>query len=56
METTAALRRLSDTELKVADPAADIRDRRVVDRDGEDIGEVNNLLIDGVLPVSVRDI
>jgi len=31
IETTAALRRLSDTELKVADPAEDIRDHKVVD-------------------------
>jgi len=46
VETTAALRRLSDTELKVADPAEDIRDRKVVGRDGEDIGEVAGLLID----------
>jgi len=44
--TTAALRRLSDTELKIADPAEDIRDRQVVDRDGEELGEVNDLLID----------
>ncbi len=27
IETTAALRRLSDTDFTVADPAADIRDR-----------------------------
>lgn len=46
IETTAALRRLSDTKLKVADPAADIRDRQVIDRDGEEIGEVEDLLID----------
>jgi len=46
IETTAALRRLSDTDFTVADPAADIRDRKVVDRDGEDIGKVKDLLID----------
>jgi sporulation protein YlmC with PRC-barrel domain len=45
-ETTAALVRLSDTELTVADPAADIRGRNVVDRDGEDLGTVHDLLID----------
>jgi sporulation protein YlmC with PRC-barrel domain len=45
-ETTAALVRLSDTELTVADPAADIRGRNVVDRDGEDLGTVYDLLID----------
>jgi sporulation protein YlmC with PRC-barrel domain len=46
IETTATLVRLSDTELTVADPAADIRDRQVVDRDGEEVGEVDDLLID----------
>ena len=46
LETTATLVRLSDTELTVADPAADIRDRLVVDRYGEEIGEVDDLLID----------
>jgi len=45
-EKTAALVRLSDTELTVADPAEDIRDRQVIDRDGEEIGEVDDLLID----------
>lgn len=46
MTKTAALMRLSDTALTVADPAEDIRDRRVVDRDGEELGEVADLLID----------
>jgi len=45
-EKTATLRRLSDTELTVADPAEDIRDREVIDRDGEELGEVNDLLMD----------
>jgi sporulation protein YlmC with PRC-barrel domain len=45
-EKTAMLVRLSDTELTVADPAADMRNRKVVDRDGEEIGEVDDLLID----------
>jgi sporulation protein YlmC with PRC-barrel domain len=45
-ENIAALMRLSDTELTVADSAEDIRDRRVVDRDGEELGEVDDLLID----------
>jgi sporulation protein YlmC with PRC-barrel domain len=45
-EKTATLVRLSDTELTVADPAADMRNRKVVDRDGEEIGEVDDLLID----------
>jgi sporulation protein YlmC with PRC-barrel domain len=38
--------RLSDTELTIVNPAEDIRDRTVVDWDGEDIGEVEDLLID----------
>jgi sporulation protein YlmC with PRC-barrel domain len=45
-EKTATLLRLSNTELTVANPAEDIRDRKVVDRDGEEIGEVDDLLID----------
>ncbi|HEV3478672.1 MAG TPA: PRC-barrel domain-containing protein [Gaiellaceae bacterium] len=43
---TAALVRLDDTDLTVADPAEDVRGRPVRDRDGEEIGEVKSLLID----------
>ena len=43
---TATLVRLSDTDFTVADAAEDIRDRKVVDRDGEELGEVDDLLID----------
>ena len=46
MKKTAALRRLSDTELTVADAAEDIRNRKVMDRDGEELGEVDDILID----------
>jgi len=46
IEKTAKLVRLSDTELTVANPAEDIRDRTVVDRNGEDICEVEDLMID----------
>jgi sporulation protein YlmC with PRC-barrel domain len=46
IEKTAKLVRLSDTELTIANPAEDIRGRTVIDRDGEDIGEVEDLLID----------
>ena len=46
IEKTAKLIRLSDTELTIANPAEDIRGRAAVDRDGEDIGEVEDLLID----------
>lgn len=45
-EYRGKLLRLSDTDLTVANPAEDIRGRRVVDKDGEDIGEVDDLLID----------
>lgn len=38
--------RLSNTNLKLADPAQDIRGIRVVDKDGKDIGEVDDLIID----------
>ena len=46
MDKTATLMRLSDTELTVADPAEDIRGRTVVDRNGEEIGDVDDLLLD----------
>ena len=46
IEKTAKLVRLSDTELTIANPAEDIRGRAVVDRDGEELGEVEGLLID----------
>src|SRR5215211_3643106 len=46
IEKTAKLIRLSDTELTIANPAEDIRGRMVVDRDGEDLGEVEDLMID----------
>jgi sporulation protein YlmC with PRC-barrel domain len=38
--------RLSDTALTVADPSADVRSRQAVDRNGEEIGTVEDLLID----------
>lgn len=46
IEKTAKLIRLSDTELTIANPAEDIRDHTVIDRDGEELGEVEDLLID----------
>jgi sporulation protein YlmC with PRC-barrel domain len=42
----AALLRLSDTDLKVADSTEDIRGRKVVDKDGKEIGDVDDLMID----------
>jgi sporulation protein YlmC with PRC-barrel domain len=46
IDKTATLMRLSDTDLTVADPAEDVRSRTVFDRDGEEIGDINDLLID----------
>jgi sporulation protein YlmC with PRC-barrel domain len=42
----ARLIRLSDTELTVANPAEDVRGRKVVDREGEEVGDVGDLLVD----------
>ncbi len=44
--TDAELEKLSETGLTLADPAQDIRDRKVVDASGEDIGHVGALFID----------
>lgn len=45
-EYRSKLIRLSDTDLTVANPAEDIRGRRVVDKYSEDIGKIDDLLID----------
>lgn len=37
---------LRDTTLTVADAAADVRGRKVVDTNGDEIGEVHDLLVD----------
>lgn len=37
---------LDDTDLTVADPAEDVRGRRVVDRNGNAAGDIDGLLID----------
>ena len=42
----ATLRRLSDSDLTVANPDEDIRGRTVVDRNGDEIGKVDDLMID----------
>lgn len=42
----ATLVKLSDTDKTVADPAEDIRHRDVRDRHGEDIGKVDDLMLD----------
>jgi sporulation protein YlmC with PRC-barrel domain len=41
-----ALHRLTDSELRLADPKADIRGHQVVDRDGDQLGKVDDLLVD----------
>ena len=43
---TGALVKLGDTDLTVANEAEDIRGRTVVDRNGEELGHVDALLID----------
>ncbi len=43
---TGTLYRLGETDQTVADPAADVRGRTVVDRHGEEVGRVDDLLVD----------
>lgn len=43
---TGTLVKMSDTALTIADPNDDVRGRKVLDRDGEEIGEVDDLLLD----------
>lgn len=45
-DRTGTLTTLSDASLTVANPAEDVRGRTVLDRNGEDIGNVDDLLID----------
>jgi sporulation protein YlmC with PRC-barrel domain len=45
-QQTASLHKLSDAHLTVADPAEDIRGRQVVDRHGDEVGKVDDLMID----------
>ena len=45
-EDNATLSKLSDSGQTVADAAEDIRGRKVKDKDGSDIGRVDDLLID----------
>jgi sporulation protein YlmC with PRC-barrel domain len=44
--TGANLVRLSDTGQTVADPAEDVRGRKVLDAAGDDVGTVHDLLVD----------
>ncbi|MGY1634623.1 PRC-barrel domain-containing protein [Geodermatophilus sp. SYSU D01186] len=45
-DTAGWLVRLSETNLTVADPAADVRGRRAVDKGGQEVGTVDDLLVD----------
>jgi sporulation protein YlmC with PRC-barrel domain len=44
--TTATLRRLGESGLTVSFPEEDVRGRRVLDREGEELGTVDDLLVD----------
>lgn len=46
MSETATLVRLADTDLTLADPADDVRGKAVVDRGGDEVGVVEDLVID----------
>lgn len=46
MGETAILVRLTDSDLTLANPADDVRGKPVVDRGGDAIGEVDNLIVD----------
>ena len=45
-ETPRVLYPLSESDKIVEDPSADVRGRSVVDRNGEEVGRVDDLLID----------
>jgi sporulation protein YlmC with PRC-barrel domain len=44
--TDSSLVRLSETGMTVSDPRVDVRGRKVVDRGGEQVGTVDDLLVD----------
>jgi sporulation protein YlmC with PRC-barrel domain len=44
--STHTLVRLEDVALEVADPADDVRGRKVVDSNGDEVGKVDGLIID----------
>ena len=45
-DRTAKLVKLSDTDLRLADPNQDLRGRRVIDANDENVGDVDELFID----------
>ena len=42
----STLQKLGDTDLTIADPQADVRGRKVVDSTDEEVGKVDDLLVD----------
>jgi sporulation protein YlmC with PRC-barrel domain len=46
ISTEHRLVKLGDTDLTVADPAEDVRGRKVYDKNGDEIGKVDDLMID----------
>ena len=44
--TNAELEKLNDTDLTLADGAQDIRNHKIIDRNGDEIGHVSDLFID----------
>lgn len=46
IDPKGTLIKLSDSTLTVADPAEDVRGSKVLDRNGDDIGTVDDLLLD----------
>ncbi len=44
--STATLLKLGDSDLTVASPEEDVRGHRVLDREGRDVGEVDDLIVD----------
>jgi sporulation protein YlmC with PRC-barrel domain len=46
IQDRATLRNLNDTDLTISSSEEDIRGRTVKDKDGQDIGKVDDLLID----------
>ncbi|MFE0529566.1 PRC-barrel domain-containing protein [Micromonospora parva] len=45
-DTTAILVKLGDSRQMIADAEQDVRGRRVLDADGDDLGKIDDLLID----------
>lgn len=48
-DENATLVKLSDSNLRLADPAEDIRGRKVLDKEGEEIGDVDDMFVDDLI-------